>query len=177
MQQKDKYACRGTTARLRRAVVFTLAGLALCSAASIAMADDRAICGSLPPKSATIAACSRIIDTPRTSTHDHAMALALRAGAYSRDQNVAAALSDYTAAIGLNPEFQFAYKGRGTLFFATGELAHAIADLDIAVRLDPRDAKALYVRGVAKRKNGDEGGGDADIAAAQALDPEIANKP
>jgi len=177
MQQNDKYACRGPTALLRVAAVFSLAALALCSAVSIATADDRAICGAMPPKSATIAACSRIIDTPRTSTHDHAMALALRAGAYSRDQNVAAALSDYSAAIGLNPEFQFAYKGRGTLFFTTGDLAHAIADLDVAVRLDPRDAKALYLRGAAKRKNGDETGGSADIAAAQALDPDIANKP
>jgi tetratricopeptide (TPR) repeat protein len=177
MQQKNKYGRRDTTALFRVAAAFIVAGLALCSAVSIATADDRAICGSMPPKSATIAACSRIIDTPRTSTHDHAMALALRAGAYSRDQNVPAALSDYSAAIGLNPEFQFAYKGRGILFFNTGDVAHAIADLDVAVRLDPRDAKALYVRGAAKRKNGDEAGGSADIAAAQALDPDIANKP
>lgn len=177
MHQKNKYSCRGKTVSLRVATAFTLAGFALCSAVSSATADDRAICGSAPPKPATIAACSRIIDAPRTSTHDHAMALALRAGAYSHDQNLAAALSDYNAAIGLNPDFQFAYKGRGTLFFTTGDLTHAIADLDVAVRINPRDAKALYVRGTAKQKNGDEAGGSADIAAAQALDPDIANKP
>jgi tetratricopeptide (TPR) repeat protein len=176
MQYKMEYGCRVRTTSLGVARSLALAGIALCAAVSIATADDRSICGSAPPKSATIAACSRIIGAPTTSDHDRALALAFRAEAYRRDQKVAAAMADYDAAIGLSPTFELAFRNRGTLFFDTGDLAHAIADLDAAVRLAPQDAKALYVRGVAKRQSGDATGGSADIAAAVALDPDIASK-
>lgn len=164
-------------ALLRIARILALAGGALCSAVAIAAADDRSICGSAPPKPDTVNACSRLIASPRTSPHDRALAYSFRAEAKRAKDDTAGAIADYGQAIASLPNFELAYKNRGTLYLNTGDNAHAIADFDMAVGLDPQDAKALYGRGLAKRGNGDAAGGDADVAAAKKLDPDIAKQP
>jgi tetratricopeptide (TPR) repeat protein len=154
-----------------------LIGIALCTAASIAAADDRAVCGSVPPKSDAVGACSRIIASPVTSDHDRALAYSFRADAGRAKGDMAGAIADYSQALTLLPNLIPALMGRGTAYLNSGDNAHAIADLDLAVQLVPQNAKALYERGVAKGKSGDTSGGEADIAAATKLDPNVANQP
>jgi len=165
------------TALLRAAPIFALCFLARCAVVSIAAADDRGICGSMPPKSDAIPACSRIIAAPRTSTHDRAMAFAFRADATRARGDMAGAIADYGKALTLWPDYRPALIGRGIAYRQMNDFDRAITDFDQAIKLDPQDAKALYERGVAKRRTGDETGGDADIAAAKAINPDLTNQP
>jgi tetratricopeptide (TPR) repeat protein len=157
-----------------------------CSAAALltvalgvatATADDRSICGSAPPKSASVAACSRVIASPATSDHDRALAYTFRAGAKKAAPDLAGAIADYSQALTLLPDFPQALIGRGIAYRETKDTAHATADFDQALKLQPKNAKALYERGLAKRDSGDAPGADADIAAAKAIDPTVAKLP
>jgi tetratricopeptide (TPR) repeat protein len=142
-----------------------------------ATADDRSICGSVPPKSASVAACSRIIASPATSDHDRALAYTFRAAAKRETPDQAGAIADYSEALTLLPNFPQALIGRGIAYRESKDTAHATADFDQALKLDPKNAAALYQRGLAKREGGDTSGGDTDIAAAKALDPNVAGRP
>jgi lipoprotein NlpI len=150
-----------------------LASIALCLLASTAAADDRSICGSVPIKSDAIGACSRIIASPSTSTHDRIMALTFRGNAKHSQGDNSGATADYSQALTLQPDYRPALIGRGIAYLESNDLSHAIADFDEAIKLDPKDAKALYERGVTKRKAGDTAGGDSDIVAAKAINPSI----
>lgn len=163
-------------ALLRAASSLAAGWIALCAAVSIAAADDRSICGSAPPKSATIPACSRIIASPSTSTHDRAMAFGFRADAKRAQSDLAGAAADYGQALTMRPDYLPALIGRGIAYREMDNPDRAIADFDQAIKLDPKNAKAIYERGVAKRKSGDAAGADADIAAAKQLDPDVAGK-
>jgi len=159
----------------RRLLSAGLIAVVVCGvAATLAAVDDRGICAAQPPKPESIAACTRIIASNRTSGHDRGLAYLFRAAARRAQDDTIGALADYGEAIRLDPKNEIAYRGRGILLVDTGEAARAIADFDQALRLDPQDALTLYRRGVAKRKNGDVAGGDADIAAAEAIKPDIA---
>ncbi len=147
----------------------------LCLGVATATADDRSVCGSMPPKSATIPACNRIIASPTTSDHDRALAYTFRAGAKRQAPDLAGAIADYSQALTLLPDFPQALIGLGMAYRDSKDNAHAVAEFDQALKLDPKNAKALYERGVTKRQSGDASGGDADIAAANALDPNIAS--
>jgi Flp pilus assembly protein TadD len=152
-----------------------LAALLVCSAAA-AMADDRGVCGAVPPKSATVPSCTRIIASPRTSAHDRAVALGFRADAYRAQGDTASAIADCTEALTLLPDYLPALNVRGMAFLKAGDNVHAIADFNAALTLAPQDAAALYGRGLAKAKSGDDAGANADIDAAKKLDPAIATK-
>ncbi len=71
----------------------------------------------------------------RAITHEESGAMAL-------------ALSDYTRAIELAPEFADAYAGRGTLLLRAGKDAEADRDFAVAFRLDPAQRTRLenYIR-------------------------------
>ena len=152
------------------------ASIALCFLASMAAADDRAICGSVPIKSDAVGACSRIIAAPRTSAHDRMMALTFRADARHSQGDNSGAIADYSQALALQPDYRPALIGRAIAYRDTNEPVRAMADFDQAIKLDPKDAKALYERGVTKSKTGDATGSDADIAAAKSINPGIADK-
>jgi tetratricopeptide (TPR) repeat protein len=153
-----------------------LASIALCLLCSMAAADDRAICGSVPIKSDAVGACSRIIAAPRTSAHDRTMALTFRGDARHSQGDNAAAIADYSQALTLQPDYRPALIGRAIAYRETNDPTRAIADFDQAIKLDPKDAKALYERGVTKAKSGDAAGSDTDVAAAKAINPGIADK-
>ncbi|HTP90414.1 MAG TPA: tetratricopeptide repeat protein [Xanthobacteraceae bacterium] len=156
--------------------VTALAWIALGGSVSIATADDRGICGASPPKSDTIAACTRVIASPRTSAHDRAVAYGFRGDVLRARGDSDGAIADYDQALTLLRDYLPALNGRGLAYQQMGNMAKAIADFDTALRLDPHDAKALYERGMAKRKSGDTAGGDADITAAKAINPDVAGQ-
>src|SRR5438552_375039 len=61
------------------------------------------------------------------------------------------ALAAYTAAIGRDPKYSFAYVGRGDAYLAQGDLDRALLDYDQALRLDPEN-DAAKTRAAAVRK-------------------------
>ena len=76
------------------------------------------------------------------------------------------ALSDFTKAIELNPEYAGAYNNRGWAYYNLGEYKEAIADYDKAIELDPQDVQAYYNRGVARSALGDNQGAIANYNKA-----------
>jgi hypothetical protein len=125
------------TISLRVRHIAVLAGLALCSFVAIAQADDRGVCGSVPPKSAAAAACSRIIASPSTSPHDRALAYTFRAEVKRKEPDLAGAIEDYNQALTLLPDYLPALVGRGAAKHATGDAAGGDADIARAKALDP----------------------------------------
>jgi Mlc titration factor MtfA (ptsG expression regulator) len=84
------------------------------------------------------------------------------------------ALADFTAAIGLCPEFAVAYADRGAIHAERGERGQALADLNEAVRLDPRDDAALFERARLNRDAGELARALADLDRAAKLCPDDA---
>src|SRR5665254_21218 len=70
---------------------------------------------------------------------------------------VALAISDYTAAINLQPDLVEAWYDRGTTFMHLRRYENATADLTEAIRLKPDFALAYCNRGLGKFQRGDDG--------------------
>ena len=64
------------------------------------------------------------------------------------------AISDFTTAIKLDPDYPAAYNNRGVAYGNLGEHRSAISDYTTAIKLDPDYAKAYRNRGVAKANAG-----------------------
>jgi tetratricopeptide (TPR) repeat protein len=66
------------------------------------------------------------------------------------------AISDYTEAIRLKPNYAKAYYNRGNAYREKGDYDRAISDYNEAIRLNPKDANAYHSRGVAYYHKGEE---------------------
>jgi len=60
------------------------------------------------------------------------------------------AISDFTTAIKLDPDYPAAYNNRGVAYGNLGEHRSAISDYTTAIKLDPDYADAYKNRGIAK---------------------------
>ncbi len=120
-----------------------------------------------------IRACTRILSEDGMSPKDRSTALTNRGNAHDDSGEPDRALSDYTAAIGIDANNNDAFFNRGITYRRKKEYQRAIADFDQALRLNPEDADALYYRGRSKTDLGDKNGGEADIAAARRINPDI----
>ena len=85
------------------------------------------------------------------------------------------AITDYTQAIRLKPDYATAYYNRGVAKGDLGQHFAAIADYDIAIRLNPDDAWAYNNRGVAKDHLGQHFAAIADYDIVIRLNPDYAN--
>ena len=84
------------------------------------------------------------------------------------------AISDYTQAIQLKPNYADAYYNRGVAKGNLGRYKAAIADYDMAILLKPDDALAYNNRGIAKHKQGQYSAAIADYIKAIQLKPDLA---
>lgn len=96
-----------------------------------------------------------------------------RGHAYWRNGNENKALADYTRAIELNPEDDWAYFTRGRAYMLCGQFNKAIADHTKAIELNPDFAGAYTGRGVAYMKKGDLDKALADNTRVIELEPEF----
>ena len=85
------------------------------------------------------------------------------------------AITDYTQAIRLNPDYADAYNNRGIAKSDLGQYFAAIADYDIAIRLNPDYTGAYLNRGVAKSKLGQHFAAITDFNIAIRLNPDDAD--
>lgn len=93
-----------------------------------------------------IAACGVLIDSARTMKPDRIKALIARAGAHDRKDMVDNAISDYDAALWLDPGLADIFNLKGELWRKKGDRRRALADFAAAIKLNPDHpaAKANY---------------------------------
>lgn len=96
-----------------------------------------------------------------------------RGVAYSAKGDLAAAVSDYGAALELDPGNFDSHYNRGVAYHKLKRLDAALADLDQAVALRPGEAQAWLSRGVVRHERGDLEAAVADYDRAAALAPEV----
>ena len=84
------------------------------------------------------------------------------------------AITDYTQAIRLKPDYAAAYNNRGLAKDDLGQHFAAIADYDSAIRLKPDYADPYYNRGLAKHNLGQHFAAIADYDVAIRLKPDYA---
>ena len=97
-----------------------------CIAAAAAGNDD-----------SIIRICGALIDHARTAKPDRIKALLARAGAYDRKEMLDSAISDYDAALRLDPALADVFNVRGELWRRKGDRRRALADFAAAIKLDP----------------------------------------
>jgi tetratricopeptide (TPR) repeat protein len=96
--------------------------------------------------------------------------------AYAYEGDYDRAITNWTLAIRLAPNYANAYYNRGVVYAGKGDYNRAIADLNHAVRLSPNDAKAYHTRGIIHADKGDYEQAITDWARAIRLDPNYVNK-
>jgi tetratricopeptide (TPR) repeat protein len=107
-----------------------------CWAAIAANDDDK-----------VIADCGALIDNEKTAKADRIKALAARATAFARKDQLDRAISDYGDVLRLEPQADI-YNSRGELWWKKGDRPKALADFGAAIKLNPDHptAKGNYKR-------------------------------
>ncbi len=85
-------------------------------------------------------------------------------------------MAQFNRAIQIAPHLAEAYRGRGCVYHAMGDLPHALADFDRAIQADPRLASAYLQRAKIRTETGDLDGALADferLLNIRATDPEL----
>ncbi len=85
-------------------------------------------------------------------------------------QQIDAAISDFSEALRLSPKFYKANINRAVALLEKGDLDGAIADYTRALEFEPNDPAIYYGRGVARRKKNDLEGALADYSKTIELD-------
>ncbi len=85
------------------------------------------------------------------------------------------AITDYSEAIRLNPNYAQAYNNRGLAKNNIGNRQGAILDYNEAIRLNPKYSLAYYNRGLVKYKLEDKHGSIADYNKSIRLNPDFAD--
>ena len=121
-----------------------------------------------------VSACSEAIDSGRWEGEGLAWAYGNRGNAHAALRQPAKALSDYSTAIDLDPDFALSWHNRGLVFAALGDQERALDDFTEAVQVDPDLATAWGSRGVALRELGRYEEALDDLDRAIELDPDTA---
>ena len=122
-----------------------------------------------------IKTCTALIQSGRLGEHNRGIAYNNRGVALEAKGEFDRAIADYTQALALNPQDQFAYNNRGNAYNGKNDYDHAIADFSRAIAIDPKYTHALNNRGDSYKAKGDLDHAIADFDAAIALDPKYAH--
>src|SRR5215470_6325810 len=95
------------------------------------------LCARASGPEAMIQACTSAIGSGQLVPRQSAAAYVLRGTAFAIKSDLARAIADYDAAIGLSPDFVEAYLARGDAYYRTGRLDRSLADFEQALRLHP----------------------------------------
>ncbi len=120
-------------------------------------------------RSLDIAVCGRALGRTELSTLDRASVLTARGKAYRSSGALAAALSDFDAALKLNPVSANTFNQRALALEESGHHARALADFHSALTLSPRFAAAYKNRGLAQLFSGTLASAGVNLDAALAL--------
>jgi Tfp pilus assembly protein PilF len=92
----------------------------------------------------------------------------------ARTNDLATALTNFTKAIELDPDFAEAYNGRATEKLRQGDIQGALEDYDRAIKLEPTLAAVYYNRGTARQAAVDSQGAMDDYNQCITLRPGFA---
>jgi tetratricopeptide (TPR) repeat protein len=114
-----------------------------------------------------IAGCTRMIQNPNEPSHNRAVAFYNRGGIYKERRDYDRAISDYSEAIKLDPQYVNAFLNRGIAYDSKGDSDASVADFGRVIELKPDDPLAYYNRGYIRcwRKQ-DYDGAIADLTKA-----------
>jgi tetratricopeptide (TPR) repeat protein len=112
---------------------------------------DSKLCGG-DDLGASIAACSRSIDSGVLTTHEMVLACSNRGVTYARQGEFGMALANLENAIAIEPDYARAYSNRGHVYALMGYLENALKDQSKAITLDPQDANFYINRGTVYRR-------------------------
>jgi lipoprotein NlpI len=133
-------------------------------------AQDAEICiTGTGSRSLDIAVCGRALGRTGLSELDRASVLTARGKAYGGSGELAAALTDFDAALMLNPVSASTFNQRALVLEASGHQQRALKDFRSALALSPRFAAAYKNRGIAQFFAGDLACAAVDLDAALAL--------
>jgi tetratricopeptide (TPR) repeat protein len=136
-----------------------------------AVAQELADCqDEAKPAEQRVKVCTALIEVSGTDRALKAEALLNRGMARQDVDDLAAALSDYTEAIALNPEYPALYVQRANVYQEMDEVALAIKDMTRAIELAPGDADSFATRGELYAETGDAILAEADYRKALELE-------
>jgi tetratricopeptide (TPR) repeat protein len=157
---------------LLRRTLRALTALGVILSATIAAADDRALCDKQDASAdAIIAACSARILLNGVTGKELAIALRNRGFGYALKNDYDRAIADYVRSIEIDPTSPKTFDLRGNAYRDRRDEDSAIADYDQAIKLDPNDAVAFRDRGLAYRAKHDYDHALADYNEALRIDP------
>ena len=114
--------------------------------------------------------CTVLIGKPGIDDGLKAEALLNRGMARQDTDDLSGAISDYTDAIGLNPDYPALYVQRADAYADSGDLGLAIKDMTRAIELAPDDADSFATRGDLYAETGDPALAEADYRKALTLE-------
>jgi lipoprotein NlpI len=136
--------------------------------------DHCKFAGEVSKADESIAACDRVINDPKVTTPNRALAFGNRCGWWWAKKDPDRALSDCNEAIKADSRYAAAYINRGNAYLIKSDFDHAFADFSEAIRLDPKSTWAFTERGTLYKNKGDFEHALADLNESIRLDPNYA---
>lgn len=124
------------------------------------------------PAAQRIKICTALAGVAGIDNGLKAEALLNRGMARQDADDLAGALSDYTTAIALNPEYPTLYVQRADVYQEMDQVALAIKDMTRAIELAPDEADSFATRGELYAEAGDALLAEADYRKALDLEPD-----
>ncbi len=121
-----------------------------------------------PHTARRIEGCTRLLQKP-LKPKEQSLAFAMRALAYSLMGRYAEALSDYDAALKINPDFASALNNRAWTYFKSGQSKRGLPDVERALDLSPNSAHAFDTRAHIRQSLGNPKGALKDYERAMNL--------
>lgn len=128
-------------------------------------------CQAIGTPASALAACQTAIASGKWTGRDLAWAWNNLGLAHATERRFLAAITAYTKAVALDPDYAPALGNRGNAHAALGDLIPALADHDRVVALTPDDASAWHNRGADHEDMGQYKKALADYDQAIKLDP------
>jgi tetratricopeptide (TPR) repeat protein len=167
----------GGNMRLSMLLAGLIASLVVASPVLADSQSDLNLCkfvGEISKADESIAACDRVINDPKVTAANRAVAFGSRCGWWWAKKDPDRALSDCNEAIKADSRYAAAYVNRGNAYLLKFDVDHAFADFSEAIRLDPKNAWAYTNRGNLYKNKGDFEHALADLNEAIRLDPNYA---
>jgi len=136
--------------------------------------DHCKFAGAVSTADESIAACDRVINDPKVTAPNRAVAFGSRCGWWWAKKDADRALSDCNEAIRADSRYAAAYVNRGNAYLLKSDVDHAFADFSEAIRLDPKNAWAYTERGNLYKDKGDFEHALADLNESIRLEPNYA---
>lgn len=98
------------------------------------------------PANDMVAICTDVLKMTSLPPDELARAHVDRGRAYAAQQQYGTAINDYTLALGILPNYEYALVNRGSAFFNMDQLGAAMNDYNAAVAANPQDPNAFGLR-------------------------------